>query len=120
MPGQSGLRPLDAGGVPDLRRSVVRDPADRKATERRPYPDDCRRPATYACPTRCMNDEPSMNNCENTPAAFMLRFDPLFGVGPALSFLCDAAGRVDLDRLVERARCNYFYARTVIGRRAEA
>jgi hypothetical protein len=64
-----------------------------------------------------MNDEPSMNDRENTPTAFMLRFDPLFGVGPALSFPCDAAGRVDLDRLAERARCNYFYARTVIGRR---
>ena len=46
----------------------------------------------------------------------MLRFDPLLGVGPALSFPCDAAGRVDLDSLGERARCNYFYARAVIGR----
>jgi hypothetical protein len=47
----------------------------------------------------------------------MLRFDPLFGVGPAFSFPCDAAGRVDLDGLPERARSNYFYARTVIGRK---
>jgi hypothetical protein len=57
-----------------------------------------------------------MKHREKTPHAFMLRFDPLFGVGPALSFPCDAAGRVDLDSLAERARCNYFYARTVIGR----
>jgi hypothetical protein len=57
-----------------------------------------------------------MNDHEQTPPAFMLRFDPLFSVGPALSFPCDAAGRVDLDSLAERARCNYFYARAVIGR----
>ena len=57
-----------------------------------------------------------MKHREKTPPAFVLRFDPLFGVGPALSFPCDAAGRVDLDSLAERARCNYFYARAVIGR----
>ena len=57
-----------------------------------------------------------MNHHPQTPPAFMLRFDPLFGVGPALSFPCDADGRVDLDSLAERARCNYFYARAVIGR----
>ena len=53
---------------------------------------------------------------ELTPPAFMLRFDPLSGVGPALSFPCDEAGRVNLDILGERARCNYFYARAAIGR----
>ena len=57
-----------------------------------------------------------MEHLDKTPPAFMLRFDPLFGVGPALSFPCDAAGRVDLDSLAERARSNYFYARAVIGR----
>lgn len=57
-----------------------------------------------------------MKDHEQTPPVFMLRFDPLFGVGPALSFPCDASGRVDLDSLAERARCNYFYARAVIGR----
>ena len=63
-----------------------------------------------------MNDEPTMKDHENTSPAFELRFSRLFGVGPALSFPCDGAGRVDLDSLGERARCNYFYARTVIGR----
>ncbi|WP_280155015.1 hypothetical protein [Piscinibacter sp. XHJ-5] len=63
-----------------------------------------------------MNDETSMKHHEKTPPAFELRFDPLLGARPALSFPCDAAGRVDLDNLGERARCNYFYARTVIGR----
>ena len=57
-----------------------------------------------------------MNDHAKTPADFVLRFDPLLGAGPVLSFPCDAAGRVDLDSLGERARCNYFYARTVIGR----
>ena len=57
-----------------------------------------------------------MKDHDMTPSAFVLRFNPLRGVGPALSFPCDAAGKVDLDSLGERARCNYFYARAVIGR----
>ena len=57
-----------------------------------------------------------MKRFEETRPAFMLRFDPLLGVGPALSFPCDAAGTVDLDSLAERARRNYFYARAAIGR----
>jgi len=47
---------------------------------------------------------------------FELRFDSLHRPGRALVFPCDAAGRVDLDDLSERARHNYFYARAVIGR----
>lgn len=57
-----------------------------------------------------------MKHHEQTPPAFVLRFSRLLGVGPALRFPCDGVGRVDLDSLGERARCNYFYARTVIGR----
>ena len=48
--------------------------------------------------------------------AFELRFTSLFKEGRALAFPCDADGRVDLDTLTERARCNYFYARTAVGR----
>jgi hypothetical protein len=48
--------------------------------------------------------------------AFELRFQSLFHEGRALAFPCDAAGRVDLDALSERARLNYFAARTLIGR----
>jgi len=33
-----------------------------------------------------------------------------------LAFPCDAAGHVDMDRLTDRARNNYFCARTLIGR----
>jgi hypothetical protein len=48
--------------------------------------------------------------------AFELRFASLFNEGRALAFPCDGGGRVDLDALSERARCNYFYARTSVGR----
>ncbi|HEY8877684.1 MAG TPA: hypothetical protein VIN03_08990 [Roseateles sp.] len=53
-----------------------------------------------------------------TPGAphFELRFQSLFQQGRAWVFPCDACGQVDLDHLSERARCNYLYARTVIGR----
>lgn len=49
-------------------------------------------------------------------ARYELRFDSLFTEGRALAFPCDAAGQVDLDRLSERARRNYLYARAVVGR----
>jgi hypothetical protein len=49
-------------------------------------------------------------------AGFELRFQSLFNEGRALSFPCDGVGHVDLDALSDRARSNYFYARTVIGR----
>ena len=45
-----------------------------------------------------------------------MRFRSLFDEGRALSFPCDAQGHVPLDALSERARNNYLYARTVIGR----
>ena len=48
--------------------------------------------------------------------AYQLRFRSLFNPGHSYVFPCDRAGRVDLDRLSERARANYLYARTVVGR----
>ena len=48
--------------------------------------------------------------------AFELRFQSLFNDGRALAFPCDAAGHVDMDALSDRARHNYLYARTVVGR----
>ena len=48
--------------------------------------------------------------------SFELRFASLFSEGRAFSFPCDEGGRVDLDRLSERARNNYFYARAAVGR----
>jgi hypothetical protein len=45
-----------------------------------------------------------------------LFFASLFNPGRALSFSCDDRGEVQLDELSERARNNYFLARTAVGR----
>ena len=47
---------------------------------------------------------------------YVLRFQSLFAEGRALAFECDARGHVNLDAMSERAKLNYLYARTVIGR----
>lgn len=47
---------------------------------------------------------------------YELRFESMFVEGRGMSFPCDAEGQVDLDALSERARCNYLYARAVVGR----
>ena len=57
-----------------------------------------------------------MNAYDRNDNRFELRFDPLFDGGRALSFPCDGNGRVDLDALSERARCNYLFARGATGR----
>jgi len=48
--------------------------------------------------------------------AFELRFDPLIDDQVPLTFPCDADGKVDLDELGDRARCDYLFAHTLIGR----
>jgi hypothetical protein len=50
------------------------------------------------------------------PPSHVLRFQSLFHEGRALAFACDALGRIDLDRLSERAREHYLYARALVGR----
>ena len=50
---------------------------------------------------------------------YELRFQSLFREGRGWAFPCDAQGHVDLDTLSERARCNYLFARTVIGREVD-
>ena len=47
---------------------------------------------------------------------FELRFDSLFVSGRGFAFPCDPTGQVDLDRMSEKARNNYFYARAMVGR----
>jgi len=47
---------------------------------------------------------------------YEVRYQSLFNAGRAFSFPCDEQGHVELDALSDRARTNYFYARTVIGR----
>jgi len=60
-----------------------------------------------------MNTSPmSLHEC----AGYELRFQSIFDEGRAYAFPCDAAGHVDIDTLSDKARLNYFYARTVIGR----
>jgi hypothetical protein len=59
-----------------------------------------------------------MNIASMTQAgtSYELRFRSLFDEGRGYSFPCDSSGHVELDTLSERARSNYFFARTVIGR----
>jgi len=59
-----------------------------------------------------------MNNSTTTPgnARYELRFRSLFDQGRGYGFPCDASGCVDIDALSDRARSNYFFARTAIGR----
>jgi hypothetical protein len=52
----------------------------------------------------------------NAMSEFQLRFQSLFDPGRGYAFPCDAHGHVDLDKLSERARNNYLYARAMIGR----
>jgi hypothetical protein len=49
-------------------------------------------------------------------ARFRLCFRSLFANGRGYAFPCDGDGAVDLDRLSEHARDNYFYARRMVGR----
>jgi hypothetical protein len=53
---------------------------------------------------------------QTAAARYELRFQSLFDAGRAYAFSCDEDGHVDLDVLSAKARLNYFYARTVIGR----
>lgn len=56
-------------------------------------------------------------NPSNAPClSHRVYFASLFHPGRALSFPCDRRGDVQLDGLSERARNNYFLARTTVGR----
>ncbi len=48
--------------------------------------------------------------------SFALCYPSLHHPGRGLSFPCDECGSIDLDRLPERARNNYFAARALLGR----
>ncbi len=47
---------------------------------------------------------------------YELRFQSLFDSGRGFAFPCDPKGQVDLDKLSDRARNNYLYARAMVGR----
>jgi len=57
-----------------------------------------------------------LNPSQTADPAFELRFESLFNPGRGLSFPCDERGCVELDRLSDRVRHNYLYARAVVGR----
>ena len=61
-----------------------------------------------------MND--AVNSSTTPRLSHQLYFASLFRPGRALSFPCDRCGEVPLDGLSERARNNYFLARTAVGR----
>jgi hypothetical protein len=52
----------------------------------------------------------------NESCDYEVRFQSLFHEGRALSFPCDAQGRVDLDSLSPTAKSNYLFARAMVGR----
>ncbi len=53
---------------------------------------------------------------ESRSSQFQLCFRNLFDSGRGYAFPCDPTGQVDLDRMSEKARNNYFYARAMIGK----
>jgi hypothetical protein len=53
---------------------------------------------------------------DSSSSQFQLCFRSLFDSGRGYAFPCDPAGQVDLDRMSEKARNNYLYARAMIGR----
>jgi len=55
----------------------------------------------------------------DTASQYELRFQSLFREGRAWSFPCDAQGHVNLDTLSERARNNYWFVRTSVGREVD-
>jgi hypothetical protein len=58
-----------------------------------------------------------MNNAlQQQQPGYELRFESLCREGHAYAFACDHDGRVDMDRMSERVRNSYLFARTVIGR----
>lgn len=59
-------------------------------------------------------------NESNRADDYRLCFRSLFHSGRGYAFPCDPTGNVDLDRMSEQARNNYFYARAMVGRELSA
>ena len=57
-----------------------------------------------------------MNSTLQQRPGYELRFESLCREGCAYAFACDHDGRVDMDRMSDRVRNSYLFARTVIGR----
>jgi hypothetical protein len=52
----------------------------------------------------------------NSTSQFELRFQSIVDSSCAFVFPCDPRGLVDMDRLSDRNRNNYLYARAMVGR----
>ena len=51
-----------------------------------------------------------------TANCFQLQFRSLSREGRAYAFPCDSGGHVTMDELTDVARCNYLFARAMVGR----
>ena len=69
---------------------------------------------------RAGGDASDADDAEPTPSGAATRYElcfrSLLAGDPDVSFPCDAQGRVDIDALSEQARCDYLYARALMGR----
>lgn len=57
-----------------------------------------------------------MNTADLHDAVYELHFEALDDPARAWAFPCDARGQVDMDRLEDRPRHHYLFARAVIGK----
>jgi hypothetical protein len=73
-------------------------------------------PRTGGAGSESAGSGPAHEVTEATGAGYSLWFHSLLENERGLSFPCDAAGRVDMDTLTDKARDDYLYARTVVGR----
>jgi hypothetical protein len=67
------------------------------------------------CDTRRVRRN-AMNAGDSSCSKFALCYDSLHQQGRGLCFPCDARGTIDIDTLPDRARNNYYLARTTVGR----
>lgn len=114
---QLGLQQLAAHDARRTRAGMSPS-SDRSFTERCATTRRVRHPfsiGSYRCSIATCHPESAMMQ-RNVDADWELRFDSLFDDGRGWAFPCDAEGCVDLDRLSDRARINYLFARAMIGR----
>ncbi len=57
---------------------------------------------------------------DSTSIHYELRFQSLFHSGRGYAFPCDPQGQVAMDRLSDRERANYLFARAMVGRELSA
>lgn len=65
------------------------------------------------CSEQATQGSRSASSCGD--AGYVLEYPSRADLHPSYVFPCDSRGHVDLDRLSERQRNDYFYARVVVG-----